>query len=273
MGSRLQDKKALITGGASGIARATALLFAQEGADVCVADRNLPHAEQAAAEIRGLGRKAIAHQVDVSDEAQVEAMVARAVREFGRIDIVLCAAGVSHATYGLPGGEQFEFRPFTEKPLAEWHKVMSINLDGVFLTCRAAAREMIKAGRGGRIINISSIAAFSSPGVSEYSVSKAGVLNLTRGLAVELAPYNITANAICPGVIRTPMGQPFTAGRETPQSPANPNDPMAAMLNRILLPRFGEPRDVANTALFLASEEGSYFTGAFLNPDGGYLAT
>jgi glucose 1-dehydrogenase len=140
MGIRLQDKKALITGGASGIARATALLFAQEGADVCVADRNLPHAEQVAAEIRGLGRKAIAHQVDVSEETQVEAMVARAVREFGHIDIVLCAAGVSHATYGLPG-EQFEFRPFTEKPLAEWHKVISINLDGVFLTCRAAARD------------------------------------------------------------------------------------------------------------------------------------
>lgn len=272
MGIRLQDKKALITGGASGIARATALLFASEGADVCVADRNLPQAEQVVAEIRGLGRKAIAHQVDVSDEAQVEAMVARAAGEFGNIDIVLCAAGVSHARYGLPG-EQFEFRPFTEKPLSEWHKVISINLDGVFLTCRAAAREMIKAGRGGRIINISSIAAFSSPGVSEYSVSKAGVLNLTRGLASELAPYNITANAICPGVIRTPMGQPFTAGRETPQSPTNSNDPMAPMLNRILLPRFGEPRDVANTALFLASEEGSYFTGAFLNPDGGYLAT
>jgi glucose 1-dehydrogenase len=273
MGNRLQDKKTLITGAASGIARATALLFAEEGADVCAADRNLPQAEQTAAEIRRLGRRAIAHQVDVSDEAQVEAMVARAVGEFGHIDILMCAAGASHATYGLPGGEQYEFRPFTEKPLSEWHKVMSINLDGVFLTCRAAAREMIKAGRGGRIINISSIAAFSSLGVSEYSVSKAGVLNLTRGLAVELAPYNITANAIRPGVIRTPMGQPFTAGRETPQSPINPNDPMAAMLGRILLPRFGEPRDVANTALFLASEEGAYFTGAFLNPDGGYLAT
>ena len=273
MGNRLQDKKTLITGAASGIARATALLFAEEGADVCAADRNLPQAEQTAAEIRRLGRRAIAHQVDVSDEAQVEAMVARAVGEFGHIDILMCAAGVSHATYGLPGGEQYEFRPFTEKPLSEWHKVMSINLDGVFLTCRAAARAMIKAGSGGRIINISSIAAFSSLGVSEYSVSKAGVLNLTRGLAVELAPYNITANAICPGVIRTPMGQPFTAGRETPQSPINPNDPMAAMLGRILLPRFGEPRDVANTALFLASEEGAYFTGAFLNPDGGYLAT
>jgi NAD(P)-dependent dehydrogenase (short-subunit alcohol dehydrogenase family) len=270
---RLQDKQALITGAASGIARATALLFAAQGADLCVADRHLPQAEQTASEIRKSGRKAIACQVDVSDEDQVEGMVRRAVAELGHLDIVMCAAGVSHANYGLPGGDQFEFRPFTEKPLSEWHKVLSINLDGVFLTCRAAAREMIKAGRGGRIINISSIAAFSSPGVSEYSVSKAGVLNLTRGLAVELAPYNITANAICPGVIRTPMGQPFTAGRETPQSPTNPDDPMALMLNRILLPRFGEPRDVAYTALFLASEEGAYFTGAFLNPDGGYLAS
>jgi NAD(P)-dependent dehydrogenase (short-subunit alcohol dehydrogenase family) len=272
MGSRLANKTALITGGASGIGRATALLFAEEGADVFVADRNLAPAEMVAAEVARLGRKAIAHQVDVSEESQVEATVARAVRELGRIDVLLCAAGVSHSTYGLPG-DKFEFRPFTEKPLNEWRKVLSINLDGVFLTCRAVAREMIKAGRGGRIINISSIAAISSPGVSEYSVSKAGVLNLTRGLAVELAPYNITANAIGPGVIRTPMGQAFTAGRERPQSEGNPSDPMAAMLNRILLPRFGEPRDVANTVLFLASEEGAYFTGAFLNPDGGYLAS
>jgi NAD(P)-dependent dehydrogenase (short-subunit alcohol dehydrogenase family) len=259
MAPRLENKTALITGGASGIGRATAIRFAEEGAHIFVADRHLAAAEETAAAVRKLGRKAIAHQVDTSDETQVNAMVAQMLKDLGSVNIVVAAAGISHAHYGEEG--QFGAAPLTSKPLADWRKVLSVNLDGVFLTDRACANAMIKAGNGGRIINIASGAArLPTPGVGEYSVSKAGVWMLTRVLAVELAPFNITANAIGPGFIKTPM---------TAQLQDNPN--MTPMLERVPMKRMGEPVDVANTALFLASEEGRYYTGSILHPDGGIV--
>ncbi|MDB5107242.1 MAG: 3-hydroxybutyrate dehydrogenase family protein, partial [Candidatus Binatus sp.] len=182
MALRLENKTALITGGASGIGRATSIRFAEEGADIFVADRHLAAAEQTAAEVRKLGRKAIAHQVDTSEEAQVDSMVDRIVKELGGVDILVAAAGISHATYGEEGKADIMF--LSEKSFANWRKVLSVNLDGVFLTDRACARAMIKAGKGGRIINIASAAArLPTPGVGEYSVSKAGVWMLTKVLA------------------------------------------------------------------------------------------
>ncbi len=259
MALRLDNKNALITGGASGIGRATAIRFAEEGANICVGDRHLAAAEETAGMVRKLGRKAIAHQVDTSVEAQVDAMVERMVAELGGVDIVVAAAGLSHARYGEEGTPAMA--PLIDKPLADWKKVLSVNLDGVFLTDRAVARAMIKAGKGGRIINIASAAArLATPGVGEYSVSKAGVWMLTRVLATELAPHNITANAIGPGFIRTPM----TAGLE--------ESPIAAQLmQRVPLGKIGEAVDVANTALFLASDEARYYTGSILHPDGGIV--
>jgi NAD(P)-dependent dehydrogenase (short-subunit alcohol dehydrogenase family) len=260
MSGRLEGKNALITGGASGIGRATAIRFAEEGADVFVADRHLPAAEETAAAVRKLGRKAAACQVDTSAEADVVAMVAQCVGELGSIDILVAAAGISHARYGEEGTPAMG--PLAEKPLADWQRVLSVNLDGVFLTDREVARAMIKAGKGGRIINIASGAAkLPTPGVGEYSVSKAGVWMLTKVLALELAPHNITANAIGPGFINTPM----TANIQQVEGF------MKTVLQRVPLKRIGDPIDVANTALFLASEEGRYYTGSILHPDGGVV--
>ncbi len=254
---RLENKNALITGGASGIGRATSIRFAEEGANVFVADRHLAAAEETAASVRKLGCKAIAHQVDTSDEAQVTAMVGRMVKELGGVDICVAAAGISHARYGEEG--KADIMILAEKSFANWKKVLSVNLDGVFLTDRACAKAMIKAGKGGRIINIASAAArLPTPGVGEYAVSKAGVWMLTRVLATELASYGITANAIGPGFIKTPM----TA--EIQQMPE-----LTPMMQRVPMNKMGEPVDVANTALFLASEEGRYYTGSILHPDGG----
>ena len=171
------------------------------------------------------------------------------------MNIVVAAAGISHAHYGEEGQPDITF--LSNKSFANWRKVLSVNLDGVFLTDRACADAMIKAGNGGRIINIASAAArLPTPGVGEYAVSKAGVWMLTKVLATELAPFNITANAIGPGFIKTPM----TAEIQAENSP---------LMERVPMNRMGEPIEVANTALFLASEEGRYYTGSILHPDGG----
>jgi len=260
MSLRLEGKNALITGGASGIGRATSVRFAEEGANVMVADRHLAAAEETAAKVRALGRKAIAHQVDTSSEKDVATMVERCVKELGSVDVLVAAAGISHARYGEEGVPAFS--PLSEKPLADWKKVISVNLDGVFLTDREVSKAMIKAGKGGRIINISSGAAkLPTPGVGEYSVSKAGVWMLTKVLAVELAQYGITANAIGPGFINTPM----TAGIQQMEGF------MKSLVDRVPMKKVGEAIDVANTALFLASEEGRYYTGSILHPDGGVV--
>jgi NAD(P)-dependent dehydrogenase (short-subunit alcohol dehydrogenase family) len=258
MSLRLDNKTFLVTGGASGIGRASALRFAKEGANVCVADRQAGAAEETATEVRKLGRQGLAIQVDVSNPAQVQAMVDQAAKELSGIDIVLAAAGVSAANYG-EGKVEPKF--LNELPFEQWRKVLSINLDGVFLTCTAVAREMVKQGRGGRIIAISSGAAkVPLKGSGDYCVSKAGVWMLMKCMALELGRYHITANAIGPGVIDTPM----TKGIQRDAR-------FERMVGRTPLKRIGKPEDVANTALFLASEEGSYFTGSILHPDGGVI--
>ncbi len=255
----LTGKVALITGAASGIGRETARLFAQQGAAVVAADRNLPQAQETAAEIRTAGRSALAHQVEITDEAQVAAMVQRTVKELGGIDILVAAAAVPFADYGTGKGSRYLL---VEQPLEDWRRVMSINLDGTFLTDRHAARAMIDANRGGRIINIASGAAIvASIRGGAYSASKAGVWMLTKTLALELARHGITVNAIAPGFIETPMTEHIRQ-----------HEPLAkSVVESIPLRRFGKPFDIAATALFLASEEGSYYTGQLMHPNGGVL--
>jgi NAD(P)-dependent dehydrogenase (short-subunit alcohol dehydrogenase family) len=258
MSLRLDGKSALITGGASGIGRASAIRFAEEGAHVAVADRNLAAAEETAELVRKLGRKATAIQVDVSDPAQVTAMLGKCVKDLGGVDVLLAAAGVSHARYGE--GE-YKYKFLHEIPFDEWRRVMAINLDGCFLTCQAAARQMVAQARGGRIIAIASGAAkVPMKGSGEYAVSKAGVWMLMKNMALELGRYDITCNAIGPGVIDTPMTKDLQE-----------NEGFVRMMKRAPLKRIGKPVDVANTALFLASEEGSYYTGSILHPDGGFV--
>ena len=245
---RLQGRITAITGGALGIGRATALLFAAEGAAVAIADVEIAAAEQVAAEIAARGGRATAVGVDVGDAAAVQAFVDRIVADHGRLDVMFANAGIAHSA------------PFLEHPEADWHRVLRVNLTGVFHCCQIAARQMVKQG-GGRIITTASINGFR--GVERlvgYNVAKAGVIELTKTMAVELAPHGITVNAIAPAQIETRLTRSFS------------DRARARRLERIPLGRFGEPEDVARAALFLASDDATYVTGHTLAVDGGYLA-
>ena len=245
---RLEGRVAAITGGALGIGRATAILFAAEGALVALGDVEIGAAEAVAREIGDRGGKAIAIGVDVGDAGQVEAFVERVVAELGRLDVMFANAGIAHSA------------PFLEHALAQWHRVLRVNLTGVFLCCQAAARQMVKQGEG-RIITTASINGFRGvENLVGYNVAKAGVIELTRTMAVELAQHHITVNAIAPAQIDTRL----TRGL--------PEDARRRRVDRIPMGRFGEPEEVARVALFLASDDASYVTGHTLAVDGGYLA-
>ena len=245
---RLPGRVAAITGGALGIGRATALTFAGEGATVTLGDVQIEAAETVAAEIRGRGGKAIAVGLDVGDAAQVQAFVDHVVAEFGRLDIMFANAGIAHSA------------PFLEHPEAQWHRVLRVNLTGVFLCCQAAARQMVKQG-GGRIITTASINGFRGvENLAGYNAAKAGVIELTRTMAVELAQHRIAVNAIAPAQIDTRLTRSLPEGARRRR------------VERIPMGRFGEPEEVAQAALFLASDDASYVTGHTLAVDGGYLA-
>jgi len=244
---RLRDRVAVITGGALGIGRATAQLFAEEGAAVVLADVQAEAAE-VAREISDRGGRAIALTADVGDAGQVQALVDRVVKEFGRIDVMFANAGIAHSA------------PFLEHPEAQWHRVLRVNLTGVFLCCQAAARQMVGQG-GGRIIVTASINGFRGvENLVGYNVAKAGVIELTKTMAVELAKHRIAVNAIAPAQIDTRL----TRGL--------PESARSRRTARIPMGRFGEPEEVARAALFLASDDASFVTGHTLAVDGGYLA-
>jgi NAD(P)-dependent dehydrogenase (short-subunit alcohol dehydrogenase family) len=270
MAGRLEGKVAVITGGGSGIGRATAERFAEEGADIVIADIQDDRGQESVAAVEERGRKAIYVHCDTSREVDNEAMGDAAVEAFGQIDICVAAAGISHAQY-VSGADPTEVNPLTpsvdstigfveNKEVGYWEKVLAVNLTGVMLTDRAVVRRMLAKGNPGSIVNIASGAALlPMPGDAEYAVSKAGVWSLTRTLSVELASRGIRVNAIGPGVIETPMTQMWTDDESW----------MAAYTENNPLGRLGQPLDIANTALFLASDESSFFTGELLQPNGG----
>lgn len=244
---RLAGKVALVTGGASGIGRGVAIRFAEEGADVAVADVNRQGAEETALEVRRLQTRALAIEADVTSRADCERMVRETVAALGKLDIFVANAGIGRGA------------PFLELTEEDWEAVIDTNLTGVFLSCQAAARQMVGQGHGGRIITMASVAAERAmEWMAAYCASKGAVRMLTKVMALELAPHRITVNAIGPGVIDTPLAAPLIEMMKAAQAEIAP------------LGRVGEPRDVADLALFLASEEADYVTGGIIFVDGGF---
>ncbi len=244
---RIESKIAIVTGAGSGIGRATALRFAAEGAKVIVADVTGAEDETA----KAIGASAIALAVDVSKSADVRAMIDAARTRFGRLDVIFNNAGI-----------EGELTPTADCSEDNFDRVISINLRGVFLGMKYAIPLMIEGG-GGSIINAASVAGLVGfPGIPAYCASKGGVIQLTKTAALEYATQIIRVNAICPGVIWTPMVQRLAVSAEAE----------AAFREMEPVGRFGTPDDVASMALFLASDESSFVTGAALPVDGGFIA-
>ncbi len=257
---KLAGQVAVITGAGSGQGAAAARLFASEGAAVVVADVNADTGHAVVDELTGSGRSAAFAHCDVSDAQQVQAAIALATTQFGRLDVLYNNAGLWFSAQG-------NYRPgITDapSPLLEeniWDRTLSVNLKGTYLGCKYAIPEMQKTG-GGSIINVSSIAALRvGSGASDaYTAAKGGVVAITRTLAVEHAKYQIRCNCIFPGAIKTPLAGPFTPEYEK------------AVESHVPLGRWGQPEDVAKMALFLACDDSSWITGAFFVVDGGYTA-
>lgn len=259
--ARLEGKVAVITGGASGIGLACAKRYAEEGAEIFISDIGAQRLESAAEEIRASTNGKVAWvEADVCFEEQIADLMQAAVDEFGRIDTVLAAAGVSGASYVSGADNEVMDRTLLEQSVDDWNRVLQINLTGVMLTDRLAARHMIANGNPGTIVNIASTAArVALPGSVDYCVSKAGVAMLTQGFSLEMIEHNIRVNAIGPGFIRTPMTDDI----------AKVEDGEELMTGMTPMGRLGTPLEMANTALYLACDESSYTTGATLYPNGG----
>lgn len=251
-------KGAVVTGGATGIGKAIAFRLAEAGASVMIADVDLQAASRTAEEIRGAGGKAQAVEADASSTSDARKLAEDAIQTLGRLDILVNNAGVYPPSAVLDMSEE------------AWDTVLNTNLKGLFFCSQAAAKQMIQAGHGGKIINIASLEALHpTVQLAHYDASKGGVLMTTKALALELAPYGILVNAIAPGIIRTP-------GLEVLLSTLIPTggtfEEMAEMFSpRVPLSRIGKPDDVAKVVLFLASKAADYMTGTMIVVDGGYL--
>ncbi|KIL44853.1 3-ketoacyl-ACP reductase [Jeotgalibacillus soli] len=245
---KLEGKVALVTGASRGIGREIALQLARNGANVAVNySGSQEKAEQVAKEIQEMGRKAFVIQANVADTDQVQGMIKQTIDELGKIDILVNNAGVTRDNLLIRMKDD------------EWDDVMSINLKGVFLTTKAVSRSMMKQ-RSGRIINISSIVGVTgNPGQANYVAAKAGVIGLTKTTAKELSSRGITVNAVAPGFIETDMTDKLTVEIQD------------EMKKQIPLARFGQPEDIANVVVFLASDDASYMTGQTLHVDGGMV--
>lgn len=248
---RLKGRRSIVTGAGSGIGRAIARGYAREGARVVAADANLKGAEETVATIHAEGLAAAAAQLDVRDRHEVERMMAEATRWLGGLDVIVCAAGISPVTQFLDISEE------------EWDRVIDTNLKGLFLCGQAAARHM-KAAGGGAIINVTSqLAEVAQPGCAHYVASKGGAKMITKGMVLDLTQYNIRVNSLAPGLTNTPMNP-----LDTPEGLAE----YAQVMPHIPMGRPGQPEDMVGAAVFLASDESSYVTGATILVDGGYLA-
>jgi len=275
--ARMSGKVAVITGGANGLGKASALRFTEEDAKgIVVADMLEDAGLETVSMIEKAGGKAIFVSLDAVNRLNNEEMIEAAITEFGSIDVLVTAAGITHQNY-LSGDREAEVKmaikraqeienpaqQFVDGSLEEWQKVLDVNLTGTYFAIQAAASAMIEQNRGGSIITLASIASkHPDAGPTPYVVSKAGVWMLTKKAARELSPANIRVNAIGPGFIETHMTTIFEIA---------PPERVEETLKSVPMGRRGLPIEIANTALFLASDESSYMTGEILHPDGGYF--
>jgi len=248
MGERLRDKVAIITGSGRGIGRGCAIRFASEGAIVVVADIDAGNAEATSKAIVEAGGRAISHATDVTDSAQVDGLVDRAMSEFGRLDILFNNAGGA-----LP-------QVTDTVPDEDYHKVIALNLDGVFYGTRAALRVMVPQQSGCILITTSGAGLGAVPGLATYGMAKAGVVSLARNVAEEYGRHGIRANVISPGPIASEGFLAYLASSPGLQQRMEEGVPVR---------RLGTPEDIANVALFLASDEAGYVTGVVIPVDGG----
>lgn len=249
--SKLVGKVALITGGARGIGLATAQALGKEGAKVVVADIDADAVRQAATQLQAEGVEACSIACDVGDKAQVHAAVAEAVGRYGGLDIAVANAGIVRSA------------DFLDMSETDFDAVLRVNLKGTFLTGQAAAKQMVAQGRGGVIVNMSSVNGITAiPTIAAYNASKGGIDNLTRCMALALAPHKIRVNAVGPGSIMTDVLQSVVTDKEA----------MGRVLSRTPMLRVGQPSEVASVVCFLSSNDSSYMTGQTLYVDGGRLA-
>jgi NAD(P)-dependent dehydrogenase (short-subunit alcohol dehydrogenase family) len=246
---KLSRKSAIVTGAASGIGKAIALAFAQEGADVAILDINLAQARKAVEAIQALGRKAVAVECDVGQSEQVKRAFSEAVQFLGGLDIMVNNTGV------------IRFAKVVDMPEEDWDFILRTNLKSVFLCSQAAARQMIQQKRGGRIISISSIhAVLSEPNCGHYTAAKGGIEAFSRTLATELAPHKITVNFIRPGATFTELTLPMYT-----------DSVKRSLFERVPMKEIAEASWIAAGAVFIASEDSRYMTGQSLTLDGGYV--
>ena len=255
---RFTNQVAIITGAASGIGRACAVRFAQEGANIACLDLNEEANDAAAAECRELGVEAITLACNVAETDSVKTAVETTMKQWGRVDVLVTAAGI------------YSGSPLPEVSLQQWQRLIDINLTGVFLCNQAVASILMEQGSGS-IVNISSMAGKTSwPATAEYSASKSGVIGLTRSVAMELAPHGATANAVCPGNTLTEMVR-NVAATVGPQDGLTAEEWLELRASECPMNRMAEPWEIAGVVAFLASEDSRYLTGQAIEVDGGMV--
>lgn len=248
---RFDKKCVLVTGGGSGIGRATCYAFAREGADIGVADLSVEGAEETAQEVRKGGKKAVALHVNVTSSTSAQDMVKQATAALGGLDVLVNSAGVR------------EIIPFLQLPFEEWQRVISVNLTGTFLCSQAVAQYLVQQGKSGKIVNLASVAGLTAvPNRAAYVSSKHAVVGLTKEMALELADKNIQVNAVAPGVVRTSMTESYFDKPEV----------LEGLKKAHPAGRWAQPKEIAELILFLAPPAADFITGATFPIDGGFMA-